>query len=200
MLECKTAKVDVIRPHVYEAAKYREAFGAQYCTIIGPAFAKDEEFDSELQTHQVSAWTVDDLAALLQMHANPYEMRDLFAPGVVSDRIMDVAWRRGHGEAKRVHITAQIIAESGWQTQCAAAHGGSPANAPLLTEDAAMLMVDTALAAQGCHVNCSRDDVRAAFSWLTSPLVARAVWADEGHVAIAVTGAGFAPASMAKLP
>jgi|GEM_PF-2250491 len=152
------------------APKYREAFGAQYCTIIGSAFAKDEQFDSEPQTHQVSAWTVDDLAVLLEMRANPYEMRDLFAPTVVNDRIMDLACRRNHDEAKRVRIAAQIIAESGWQTQCAAAHGGSVADAPVLTEDAAMLMVDTALAAQGSHVNCFRNDVRAAFTWLTSRL------------------------------
>ena len=42
-----------------------------------------------------------------------------------------------------------------------------------------MLLVDQELLAQGCRVSCTREQVRAAFEWLTNPLVGVAVWTPD---------------------
>jgi len=49
-----------------------------------------------------------------------------------------------------------------------------------------MLLVDAALHAAGSTQACTRDDVVAAFSHLTDPLIARAVWLDEHRNSVAV--------------
>ena len=51
---------------------------------------------------------------------------------------------------------------------------------PLLNEDAAMMTVDAALVAQGAHLPCTREDVRAAFAHLCDPLVGLAVNVGDG--------------------
>ena len=140
---------------------------------------------SELAAHRVSAWTVDDLSALLGVAANPAEIRPLLAPGFAEDRVADAVWERGHGRAKRVAVIAETLAAAGWEAQVSAA--GDRTDAPRLTEDAAMLLVDARLLAAGAHLECSRDDVRAAVAYLTSPLVARAIPLPGDPAAIVVT-------------
>ena len=68
MVECKTGSANgfVTQPNIAEAAKYREAYGAAYCLLIGPAFGAQTTLASDLRTHGVSAWTVEDLAAVVQ--------------------------------------------------------------------------------------------------------------------------------------
>lgn len=176
MLECKSGPTMQKDQMVFEAAKYREAYGAHYCAIVGPQFGERYDIVSELQTHGVSGWSIQALEMALRIQATPLELRSLFDPGFAEDKINDVLWQRNHGEPKRIRIVAEIIRSVGWSSQVAAAEANSPATAPLLTEDAAMLVFDQALAAQGAHVNCSRDEVRAAFEWLTNPLVGAAVW------------------------
>lgn len=64
-------------------------------------------------------------------------------------------------------------------------HANTSSDAPVLTEDAAMLLVDQDLTAQGAHVNCTREEVRLAFEWLTNPLNGPAVWnADKTAIII----------------
>ncbi len=180
MLECKTAGVaDVSNPDALEACKYRDAYGAQYCAIIGPSFSESIEFTSELKTHGVSAWTVEDLQHLLAMQSSPREMLALLQPGFVSDVLPLVRWNRDHDVRKRVRLVSDYLREAGWAAQIAAAKQGSPQNAPRLTEDAAMLLVDQRLAAEGAAAACERGEVQAAFAYLTSPLVNDAVWIDE---------------------
>ena len=179
MLECKSG-VDIQKDQmVFEAAKFREAYGAQYCAIIGPQFGQRYDIVSELQVHGVSAWSIDALAMALTIGATPLELRALFEPGFAEDKVNDILWARNHGEPKRVRMVAGIIRSVGWASQRAAAESNSPTTAPLLTEDAAMMLVDQALAAQGAHVNCTHEQVRAAFEWLTNPLVGRATWAAD---------------------
>ncbi len=58
--------------------------------------------------------------------------------------------------------------------------------APVISEDAAMLLVDEELEKRGSTAVSTRDDVRAAFAHLTSPLVRAARWLNEPGGAIVV--------------
>jgi hypothetical protein len=182
MLECKTARAGVAQPDAAEAAKYRESFGARYAALVGPNFSNEQTLAAELQTHAVSAWTIDDLAELLAICANSYEVEALFAPGFVADRVTEIRWTREHGQAKRVAFICETLRTLGRQAQIHAA--GDAANAPNLTTDAAMFLVDARLATLGIPLSCSRNDIEAAFGFLTSPLIADAVWVTEQRISI----------------
>ena len=81
MLECKTWSGAHRPPHdIAEAAKYRDDFKADFCLIVAPMISEYEtEIVSELATHKVSAWTIDDVALLLDAAVDPYELRSAFA-------------------------------------------------------------------------------------------------------------------------
>ena len=168
MLECKTAKKIVPRPDVAEAAKFRDDFSADRCALIGPMFSDETELLAELQTHRVTALTVPDLQTLLQLGADALDVERVLVPGYASDAIGDVLWERHHGGAKRVATVAFLIRRQGWQTQLTAAGQGGAPNAPALTVDAAMVLVDAALQRYGSSRACTREDVEAAFAWLCS--------------------------------
>ena len=174
LLECKTAKSIVSQPDAAEAAKFRDAFKADYSVMLGPDFSGELELLGELQTHRVSAMSVGVLQTLLHIGANALEVKGVIAPGYTSDLIGDLVWERRHGAAKRVSMVAEIIAREGWRAQVTAAEQGGPANAPRLTVDAAMLLVDAALRASGSVQACTRAEIDAGFSWLASPNVRRA--------------------------
>lgn len=176
MLGCKTASGVVAQPDAVEASKYREAYRAQYATLIGPSFGERITLAGELQTHGVAAFTVDDLATLLEASSDPAELRPLFEPGFASDRLDDLLWARDHGEAKRVAVVVETLLDAAWREQYEAAKTGDPGDAPALTEDAAMMLVDQVLVAQnGSQQPCTRAEIRAAFTYMTSPLVGRAL-------------------------
>ena len=186
MVECKTTQdAAVPNPHVAEAAKFREAFKADYCIMVGPAFPdEDAEFVGELQAHRVSAWSTADLSRLLDLGSDPFECRPLFEQLFAADRLESIGWEREHGRAKRIAYIAATICAEGWNAQRGTA--GAPADAPHLTEDAAMLLVDTALRAANAAVVCERADVREAFAYLSSPLVRAAEWLDAERSAVIV--------------
>ena len=187
MLECKTAAGVVLQPDAVEAAKYVQPYHAQYAALIGPAFSEETALASELQTHGVAAITVDDLVSMLQNGCDPYELRTLFEPGFALDRLSDLLWERDHGEAKRVAVVCDVLLEAGRREQLTAAHAADPASAPRIDEDAAMMLVDQVVVGEeGSQRACTRDEIRAAFEYLTNPLVGRAVWADDEHKAIVV--------------
>jgi DNA primase len=176
MIECKSGQA-IHTAGIFEAAKYKDTYNAQYCMIIGQDVGEQVEIEEEIKTHGVSAWSVDDLATLITLRANPLEILPMLQPGVVaSDVLQDIIWERNHGKAKRVRIVAEILRASAWATQCVAVDTGPPANAPVLTEDAAILLVDQELISRGSHVSCTRDELSLAINWLTSPLVGAAVW------------------------
>jgi hypothetical protein len=136
----------------------------------------------------VAAFTVDDIARMLQAACDPAEMRPLFEPGFAVDRLDDLLWEREHGEGKRVALVVEILAAAGWREQVIAARTGDPADAPALTEDAAMMLVDQVVVGEeGSQRPCTRVEVRAAFAYLTSPMVARARWADDARTAIVIS-------------
>ena len=190
MLECKTGSANgfVTQPNVAEAAKYRATYGAAFCALIGPAFGAATVFASELHTHGVSAWTVDDLATVVHAAFDPAQLRALFAPGLVADVVDDAVWEAAHGAAKRVGAICDAIETIAVRAQRVAI-GTAPNDAPLLDVDAAMLLLDEHFAAGGSAARCSRADVVAAFDWLTHPRVGRAVWAGDDRRAIVVTAA-----------
>jgi hypothetical protein len=192
MLECKTGGTVVHSPDAVEASKFKQRFGAAVCAIVGSAFTEKLELVSELQTHRVSAFTIDDVQRLLRIGSNPYEMRPLFEPGFASDRMGDLLWERVHGTAKRIGLICEYLRVSGWAAQVAFAKAqrhGESSEAPRLTVDAAMLLVDQRLADEGSTAACTRDDVLAAFAHLTSPCIGNAVWTDSTKEAIVVTAA-----------
>ena len=169
MFECKTGKGNVTQPDAFEAAKYKDAFHAQYCTLIGPAFPDETELTQELKTHGVSAWTLDDLTTALLAGANAYELRPCFEPGYAADGLMDLLWNRDHGLGKRVRVVAALIQQAGWDLQTTAARTGTPADAPLLTVDTAMALVDQALARLGSTQGCTREEVQLTFEYFANP-------------------------------
>lgn len=185
MLECKSGHA-LHSDAAFESAKYRETYHAQYCVIVGTNTVDDQETLQEMHNHGVAAWSVDDFEILFRLGADALELRSFFEGGVVAaDAIMDLQWNRSHGEGKRAHIVAEIVQDSGWAMQCAAVQAGPPQNAPVLNVDAAMMLVDQALLAKGCKVSCTRDQVQAAFDYLTSPLVNAAVW-NENRTGIVI--------------
>lgn len=57
-------------------------------------------------------------------------------------------------------------------------------DAPRLTVDAAMLLVDAALRGAGSTQACTREEIEAAFIHLADPLVGSAIWLDDCGSAI----------------
>jgi hypothetical protein len=51
------------------------------------------------------------------------------------------------------------------------------------------MLLDEHFAAAGSTARCTRADIEAAFTWLTHPRVARAIWTDAERRAIVVTAA-----------
>lgn len=171
MLECKTAKKIVPRPDVAEAAKFRGDFGADRCALIGPMFSDETELLAELQTHRVTAITVPDLQTLLHVGADALDVVRVLAPGYASDVLADVLWERAHGAAKRVATVAYLVTREAWKLQLTAAEEGGAVNAPSFTVDTAMALVDAALQRLGSGRACTREEVEAAFAWLSTPNV-----------------------------
>ena len=97
---------------------------------------------------------------------------------------MDLLWNRDHGLGKRVRVVAALIQQAGWDLQLTAARTGTPADAPLLTVDTAMALVDQALARLGSTQGCTREEVTLALEYLASPAIASARRVDSS---IAIT-------------
>lgn len=188
MLECKTGHPFVNHDaDAFEAAKYRDVYNAMYCALVGPQIANTLKTTSELRTHNVSAWNVADLVALLQTGSDPYELLPLLAPGFVSDALDDLQWDRNHGARKRMLLIARYVHEEGWRAQCEAAQQGSANDAPLLTEDAAMLLVDRRLASEKSHAAVSRSEILQAMQLLINPARPYAIAPQEQAASIIIT-------------
>jgi hypothetical protein len=185
-IECKTAKGIVTQPDAAEAAKFRADYNAQLSVLVGPEFSNELELLQELQTHRVTALTIADLQTLLHVGANALEVQSILQPGYASDVIADLLWQRHHGDAKRVVTAALLIQGAAWNVQATAAQQGGPTNAPRMTVDTAMMLVDDALRQAGSAQACTREVIELAFARLTSPEQRRAAWADAGKSSIVV--------------
>jgi hypothetical protein len=229
MMECKSAlhfdnpkhtpSGVVYKPDVAEAAKYAPIYDADFSALVAPDYGDNQETMSELQEHKVTAFTVDDLATLLHIRANPLEVRAVLEPGFAMDKVADLVWERRRGRVKRLATIAYLIQKAGWASQVSSAadptgqaatsppchaepveaQGGSNVvqpshlgrNAPHITVDAAMLLVDQALRDLGKTQSCSREDAEAAFEHLVDPLVGSAVWLDDSHSALVLLSEAF---------
>ncbi len=188
ILECKTGpgRGSVAIANPAEPARYRDAYDAQACAIVGPAYRSEQTLSGELHKHGVSAWTIDDLAVLVHAGLDIQAMRPLFAPGFAEDALADALWENAHGRSKRVAVIAETLEAVGRREQRLVA---KPSDAPRLTIEAAVLCVNEALADAGSDARCERADVEAAFAWLTSPLVRRAVRTGDAQDAIVIVSA-----------
>ena len=186
MLECKLSRDDNISHSsaVAEAAKYRDAYRAQCCALIAPSFDAEITFVSELHAHGVAAWSVGDLVRAATLRLDCWQLRDLFAPGFAADPLGDIAWAMLHGSEKRLRVVASLTIDAGLEQQrMAHAMGGT---APALTRDVALAVLDARLEATGSTRGVTAGEIDAAFAWLTSPYVGRAVWLDSERNAIVV--------------
>jgi hypothetical protein len=62
----------------------------------------------------------------------------------------------------------------------------SVSNAALLTLDAAMVLVDEALATAGSKRGCTREEAQLAFEHLTNPIIGHAAWTDAQQSSIVI--------------
>lgn len=186
MIECKLS-ADIGDSHsaaAAEAAKFKDTYKGRYCILAAPSYEGEVTFASELQVHNVSAWTVDDLSRALGAGCDALDVKELLAPGFAEDALDDFLWERMHGRPKRLRVIASVVIQEGRRQQQLDHTLGDGSQAPHFNIDVAMSVVDTFLGASGSTAACTREDVQAAFEWLTSPYVARAVWLSEAHDAI----------------
>jgi hypothetical protein len=186
MIECKLS-ADIGDSHsaaAAEATKFKDTYHGDYCILVAPSYEGEVTFASELQVHNVSAWTVDDITHALAAACNPLQLQNLLKAGFAEDALDDFLWDRLHGRAKRLRVIASVLVQEGLRQQRLDHALGDGAQAPHFNIDVAMSVVDTFLGANGATAGCARDDVQAAFEWLTSPYVGRAVWVNETHDAI----------------
>ncbi len=73
-------------------------------------------------------------------------------------------------------MVASLLAQIGLAQQSMAYNIGDSASTPRLTADVALTLLDDRLTAEGSTHGVTRDEIDAAFTWLTSPYVSRAIW------------------------
>lgn len=188
MIECKIGRTDSISASnaPAEAAKFRDAYRADYCALVAPAFDSVVTFASELQTHGVAAWTTDDLFRAARLRLDCSKMRGLFAPGFAADALDDLAWENVHGSLRRLRVVTSLVMKVGLTQQQLALEVGNGASTPRLTRDVALSLLDDHLKTAGSTQGARIDEIDAAFSWLTNPLVGKAIWTDDTHTAIVI--------------
>ncbi len=194
VLECKSAPTGGIvnAPRPEEPAKYRDALHADYAVLVGPAFADGAGLVSEIMLHRVSVWTVDDLIVAIANDVDAYECRDLLVPGFVRDGLGDLVWSRAHGKEKRVAVLRDILRREGYTQQRKLVGRAQRADMPVLTLDAATILVETALQRDGATVGVSRAEIQQAMSELIHADEAAVVPGREGI--IIRRGNGLTPA------
>lgn len=188
MIECKLS-ADIGDSHsaaAAEAAKFKQTYGGSRCMLVAPSYQGEVTFADELQTHDVSAWTVDDIAMALRWRCDPIEMLSLLDAGFAQDVLGDFTWNRIHGRAKRLRVISSIVLREASRQQHLDVSLHDGAAAAHFTIDVAIGVVDTYLGAAGATSGCLREDVEAAFEWLTNPIVRRAAWLDASKNAIVV--------------
>jgi hypothetical protein len=164
VVECKsTPSAPIVRnAQPEEAGKHRMVFGADFAMMVGPAFEDTQHMRDELVTHNVSLWTIDDVVAALRNDVNTLECRDLLAPGAVRDRVAAVEWQRLHGSEKRALVVRDILRREGYVAQCRLVGHIVPADAPVLTLDAAMVLVEAELQKAAVTTMATRNEIQTA--------------------------------------
>ncbi len=83
-------------------------------------------------------------------------------------------------------MLCDLIREAGWNAQKRAVSDGRYDEAPRLTVEAAMFLVNEALADANAKRAAAREEVEAAFAHLSDPLVAEAIRLPSSDGAIAI--------------
>jgi hypothetical protein len=94
--------------------------------------------------------------------------------------------RKVHGPAKRLRVVASLLIEIGLAQQRMAQGLDDTPSTPRLTADVALSLLDDRLTSGGSTHGVTHEEIDAAFTWLTSPYVGRAVWADDGRTSIVI--------------
>jgi DNA primase len=175
----------LVSPEPAALAAFRDAYNAQYCVLVGPEFGEETEPLHALQEHDVTAIAVPELQALLHAGVGALEVQSVLKAGYASDAVADVLWERMHGNAQRLATVAFLLQRDAWRAQrLAVLQNEGPLHSPLITVDAAMLMVDEALQEYGATNGCTRDEVQRSFEYLASPNVGLARLEHECLVAL----------------
>ena len=184
VIECKTVSSGkgVGIPQADEPARFRDLAGAEFAVLIGPSFKDQVSLHDELRTHKVSLWTVDDIVSALRIDVDAFECRELFAPGLVHDDLAALAWKRIHGTEKRGLIIRQILRREGYATQSSLVGHVARDQAPVLSLDAAMLLVESELQKAGIGDMATRDEIQVAMDDLVRAEEAVAVPGRNGIV------------------
>lgn len=179
VVECKTVasvKLHGSAAFVVEAARMRDAVGAQYAVLLGLDFPDERGIAEELATHRVSLWTLEDLIAVLecQLH-HPIrwsDLRPLFAPGRVSDAIGVFRAEHLHGAYTRACLAFRYAMEEGlaYQESLITELGATPDDA-LLTAEAVTLLINQRMARERMFGRCSIGDVRRAIAFGSLPII-----------------------------
>lgn len=182
VLECKTASAGgiVANPRPEEPAKFRADASAQHALLLGPAFGNDASLDDELVQHDVSLWTVDDVATCLESAIGPDELRAVLTGGRVERTLRALLWERDHGTRKRIEVIAQLAVRLGWALQRTLAQGIALAQTPPLMAETLFLLVDEELVRQNVTSGAALDEAQAALRLLEVRGLLRAV--DNGYV------------------
>jgi DNA primase len=210
VVECKTVasvKLHGSAAFVVEAARMRDAVGAQYAVLLGLDFPDERAIAAELATHAVSLWTLEDLVAVLecQLH-HPIrwsDLRPLFVPGRVTDAIAGFRAEHLHGAYTRARLAWQYAMAEGLAYQeSLGAEAVVSADDGLVTAEVLALLVNQRMAREGMVGRCSVADARAAMAFASSPGIGAAVLSAGGTVSIEVRGAAEAvvPAAIVSMP
>ncbi|MEA2720305.1 MAG: hypothetical protein QOJ39_2169, partial [Candidatus Eremiobacteraeota bacterium] len=188
ILECKTARSGIAEnvPPA-EPAKFRKRYAATAAVIVAPGIKHEVTFFSELNEHDVSFWTVDELIQALNTDVDSYECRELFKAGPVHDRLRDLVWSRTHGPEKRARVIRDMLQRHGFAAQRDLVNQVPWNDMPALTLDVAMLLVEGALRRAGVTGGATRDEIRAAMDDLVRSFDAVAV-PEHGGIIIRTPG------------
>jgi CRP-like cAMP-binding protein len=169
VLECKSTPHTkfVSQPRPEAADKFRKAYTAEFAVLVGPVLHEGPSFAQEVDTHAISVWTVGDIITALRLDVDTFECRELFTKGFVYERLDDIEWNRRHGPEKRAEVVRRLLRREGYAAQCTIAGEVPAADAPVLSLDAAMLLVETALRRESATAGATRDEIQAAMDDLT---------------------------------
>jgi hypothetical protein len=178
--ECKTfaaQKLPDSAAFVVEAARLRDAVGAEHAVLIGLGFPDVRALDDEMLVHRVATWTVDDLVNVLTAHADhpiPWSrLPVLLEPGRARTRVDAFVEAAQHGARKRARVTLQLLLEVGLDYQLSLVRADSQVervSAPL-TVEALVVLINERLAAESDLGRVGVDDVRRAIAFASDPLV-----------------------------
>ncbi len=98
---------------------------------------------------------------------------------------------RVHGADKRLRVVVSLLVDIGFEQQRTAQTLDRLASAPRLTADVALGLLDDRLTAAGSTHGVTCEEIDAAFTWLTSPYVDRAIWTGDDRSAIVIRPSSF---------